>query len=296
MQEDLAMSPSGDAFFSILAATSLDSSNEEEILLSLPLLVRGVEGPGRLRLYYALAPDRFRWALGKSEGFLQQIQSLKEQAEAQLSSYCKALQERMPAGWVVDYRIEDQEVASPAEEIANYLQRERFSLLVVAFKQRKRWERFLGMTAVWDILEMAPIPVLILPAAFSLPPRRFLWATEMQAEEFPLLHPLVKLVRKLKATLYCLKVNTPYSFLSHRTFQRHILDMCDYIIENVDPDFVPEECLLYADKELVEGIVHAAHDFLMDVVALSAEVDRVDTRIVDKLLAHQLSLLLLRQA
>ncbi|GIV25435.1 MAG: hypothetical protein KatS3mg026_1127 [Bacteroidia bacterium] len=296
MQENLAMSQSGNDFFSILAAASLDSSNEEEIFLSLPLLVRGVEGPGRLRLYHALTPDRFRWAPGRSESFLQQIQSLKEQAEAQLSSYCKALQERLPAGWEVDYWIEDQEVASPAEEIANYLQRERFSLLVVAFKQRKRWEKFLGLTAVWDILEVAPIPVLILPAPFSLAPRRFLWVTDIQAEEFPLLHPLVRLIRKLKATLYCLKVNTPYSFLAHRTFQRHILEMCDYILEQVDPDFVPEECLLYADKELVEGIVHAAHDFLMDVVALSAEAERMDARIVDKLLAHQLPLLLLRQA
>lgn len=289
------MSQTGNASFDILVAVALDSSNEEEILLSLPNLVRGVERPGRLCLYHVLTPERFRWTPQQGESFLHQIERLKQEAEKKLDEYRSVLQARMPSHFTVDYWVESQEVASASEEIAQYLNRESFSLLVVAFKQRKRWERFFGTTALWDILDTAPLPILVLPAPLSIPPRRILWMTDMQAEEFPLLTPLVSLVRALKATLYCAKVNTPYAFYTHRAFQRHILAMCDYIIEHVDPDFVPEECLLYADKDFIEGALHAAQDFLMDVIALSAEEDRLDWKLLDKLLSQQVPALLLRQ-
>lgn len=289
------MSQSGNAFADILVPLALDSSNEEEILLSLPHLVRGMEGSGRLRLYHVVTPAQLRWGLLEGESFLQQVEHLHRRAEDQLARYCELLRAQIPSSWQVDYEVEAQEVASPGEEIALYLQREKFGLLVLAFKQRKRWERFFGATALWDILESVSLPVLVLPAPLSIAPRRLLWMTDMQREEFSVLHVLVPFTRALRGTLYCVKVNTPYAFYSHRTFQRHILAMCDYILEQVDPDFVPEECLLYADKDPVEGVAHAAQDFLMDVVVLSDEPEKVDWKVLDALLSQQLPVLLLRK-
>ncbi|MDW8134048.1 MAG: hypothetical protein RMJ66_03180 [Bacteroidia bacterium] len=289
------MSQTGGEYLRVLAAVSLDSSNEEEILLSLPHLVRGGQSGALLRLYHVLTPEHLRLSPMEGGSFLHELARAREAAEQKLSRYCALLRERLPQEISVDYWVESQEVASAGEEIALYLQKELFSLLVVAFKQRKRWERFFGTTALWDVLDSAPTPILLLPAPLSIPPKRVLWVSQMQVEEFPLLKSLIPIIRFLKATLYCAKINTPYSFYTHRSFQRHILAMCDYIIEQVAPDFVPEECILYADKDMAEGVLHATQDFLMDVVALSSEGDNVDWKLLDKLLAQQIPILLLRQ-
>lgn len=295
MQKDSAMSQTGESYFKILAPVSLDSANEEEILLSLPHLVRGASLPAKVHFYHVLTPRELRLAYTGGQSFLRELAQLKEAAETKLAHYAKLAAERVPARVSFSYAVESQEVASPGEEIAQLLRKESFHLLTLVFKQRKRWERFFGSTALWDILESSPIPILILPAPLSIPPKRILWATQMQPEEFPYLTPLISLVKALKATLYCVKINTPYAFYPHRTFQRYILAMCDHIIEHIDPDFVPEECLLYNDKDVAEGIVHAAQDFLMDMVALSAEEPMLDWKVVDKVLEQQIPVLLLRQ-
>ncbi|MCX7607510.1 MAG: universal stress protein, partial [Bacteroidia bacterium] len=183
-------------------AASLDSSNEEEILYSLPSLLRGITLPGHFRLYHVITPEQLRLSPIRGESFLHQLERAREEAEKKLTTYCTLLKEKLPAGASIDYVIESQEVAAPGEEIAQYLRRENFSLLIAAFKQRKRWERFFGTTALWDIMENAPIPVLLLPAPLSIPPKRFLWVSNMQSEEFPLLKPLVHFVKTLNATLY----------------------------------------------------------------------------------------------
>lgn len=293
MPNNLAMFPTGENTLKVLAPLALDSSNEEDILLSLHHLFRGMNAPAHLRLYHAITAEKLRFSPTAGESFLHQFQTLREESEKQLRTYTSLLQERAPAHLQVDFWVESQDVASPAEEIAQYLLREAFSLLVVTFKQRRRWERFFGTTALWDILETAPIPMLVLSAPLTIPPKRILWAGALSAEEFPLLQPLIHMVKTFKATLYCAKISTPYAFTTHRSFQRHVLAMCDYIIEQVDPDFVPEECLLYADKDLGEGILHAAQDFLMDIVALSAN-ETLDWKVLDKLLSQQMPVLLLR--
>lgn len=295
MPKDSAMSQTGESYFRILAPVSLDSANEEEILLSLHHLVRGAVLPAHVHFYHVLTPRELRFSYTAGQSFLHELAQLKEAAEMKLAGYVQLAKERSPDRITFSYSVESQEVASPGEEIAQLLRKEHFDLLTLVFKQRKRWERFFGSTALWDILESAPIPILILPAPLSIPPKRLLWVTQMQPEEFPYLTPLISFVKALKATLYCVKVNTPYAFYPHRTFQRYILAMCDHIIEHIDPDFVPEECLLYNDKDLAEGILHAAQDFLMDIVALSAEEPTLDWKVVDKVLEQQIPVLLLRQ-
>lgn len=295
MQKTSAMSQTGEKYFKVLAAVSLDSANEEEILLSLPQLVRGGALPSQVHFYHVLTPHELRLSYTAGQSFLNELEQLKRNAENKLAHYAEAAAKRVSAPVTFSYSVESQEVASPGEEIAQLLRKEPFDLLTLVFKQRKRWERFFGSTALWDILENASIPILILPAPLTIPPKRILWATQMQPEEFPYLAPLISLVRILKATLYCVKVNTPYAFYPHRTFQRYILEMCDYIIDRIDPDFVPEECILYNDRDLAEGILHAAQDFLMDIVALSADEPTLDWKVVDKVLEQHIPVLLLRQ-
>lgn len=290
------MSLTGNSSLRILAPVALDSTNEEDILLSLHYLLRGLDKEAHLKLYHALTPDKIRLAPTQGESFLHQIEVAQKQAEEKLRRYQGYLSEKLPASVVISYHIQAHEVAAPAEEILSYLRTESFSLMTLSFKQRRRWERFFGTTALWDLLEEAPIPILLLSAPLTIPPRRLLWLTSMQSESFPLLKTLVPFVHLIRGTLYCAKVNTPTSFITHRTFQRHVLDMCDYIIDHVDPDFIPEECLLYADKDIGEGAVHVAQDFLIDVVVLDTNEALSEWKLVDKLLSQQIPILLLRKA
>lgn len=290
------MSLTGNGSLKILAPVALDSTNEEDILLSLHHLLRGLDKEAHLKLYHALTPDKIRLAPTQGESFLHQIEVAQKQAEEKLRQYQSYLSEKVPASAVISYHIQAREVAAPAEEILAYLHTESFSLMTLSFKQRRRWERFFGTTALWDLLEAVTIPILLLSAPLTIPPRRLLWITSMQSESFPLLKSLVPFVHLIRATLYCAKVNTPTSFITHRTFQRHVLDMCDYIIDHVDPDFIPEECLLYADKDIGEGAVHVAQDFLIDVVVLDTNEALSEWKVVDKLLSQQIPILLLRKA
>lgn len=289
------MSLTGNGSFRILAPVALDSTNEEEILLSLHHLLRGINSEIHLRLYHALSPDRVRLAPLQGESFLHQIALAREQAEARLQSYIKLLQEKAPPTTTITYHIESLEVVAHAEEILRHLQSEPFSLVTLSFKQRRRWERFFGTTALWDLIEQAPVPVLLLSAPLTIAPRRILWVTSMQADSYPLLKLLIPIVHRLRGTLYCVRVNTPTSFMTHRSFQRHVLDICDYIIDHVDPDFVPEECLLYADKDPAEGALHVVQDFLIDMVAMEAEETLSEWKTVDRLLNHQVPVLFLRR-
>ncbi|MCS7163058.1 MAG: universal stress protein [Bacteroidia bacterium] len=286
------MSQIGEKDFRVLVPLALESAGEEEVLASLGYLVRGIKGPVHFRLYHALRPESLRLSWSREGSFLQQIELLRAAAETKLQQYVALLRERLPASAQVDIWVESQEVADPADEIVAYLQREAFTLMVTTFKHRKKWERFFGTTTLWDLLEKAPVPLLLVPNPLTLPPRRILWATELKPEEYRILHTLIPLIRQWNATLYCVRVNTPYRFQTHRGFQRHVLDLCDYIIEHVDPEFVPEECLLYADKNLSEGILHAAQDFMMDIVALHGA--EVEAKIVDAFMEQGLPLLFLR--
>ncbi|MCS7297010.1 MAG: universal stress protein [Bacteroidia bacterium] len=290
------MYPTGKDSFKILAPVALDSVNEEEILLSLHHLLKALQGERSLRLYHVISPDRIRLAPLRGESFLHQLEIATRQAQEKLQVYVSTLREKVPPEVNIEYHIESHEVAAPAEEIEAHLQSESFSLLVVVFKQRKRWERFFGTTALWDLVENTTIPLLLLPAPFSISPRRILWLSSMETENFSFLAPLVSFIRRLKGTLYCAKISTPSHFTTHRTFQRQVLEMCDYIIEHIDPDFVPEECILYADKDLSEGALHVAQDFLMDITALSAEEALNEWKAIDRLLSHQMPVLLLRSA
>lgn len=290
------MSLTGNGSLKILAPVALDSTNEEDIILSLHHLLRGLNREAHLKLYHALTPDKLRLAPAQGDSFLHQIEVARQQAEEKLLQYQSYLSEKVPTSAVISYHIHANEVAAPAEEILAYLQTEEFSLMTVSFKQRRRWERFFGTTALWDLMEEATIPILLLSAPLTIPPRRLLWITSMQAESFPLLKSLVPFVHLIHGTLYCAKINTPSSFITHRTFQRHVLDMCDYIIDYVDPDFIPEECLLYADKDISEGAVHVTQDFLIDVVVLEASEALSEWKVVDKLLNQQVPILFLRKS
>ncbi|MCS6894811.1 MAG: hypothetical protein NZZ60_01510 [Bacteroidia bacterium] len=287
------MSQIGNDLFRILAPVALDSANEEEILLSIYHLLRGLKSSTYLKLYHALSPDKIRLAPMYGESFLHQIELAKAQAEEKLLSYVTTLGAKIPEV-EISYHIESLDVALSAEEILSYLQNEPFALLVLIFKQRKRWERFFGSTALWDIIEGSPISVLLLSAPLVIPPRRILWVTSMQTESFALLKPLIQLIHYLKGTLYCAKINTPSNFTTQRIFQRQVLEMCDYIIDHVDPDFVPEECLLYADKDVVEGTLHVVQDFLTDMVAIDAEEALEEWKIADRLLSQQVPVLFLK--
>lgn len=289
------MSLTGNGSFRILAPVALDSPNEEEILASLYHLLRGIQGEVFLQLYHVLSPDRVRLAPLRGESFLHQIALAREQAESRLQTYLTLLREKVPASTTITYHIESLEVVAPAEEILRHLQSEKFSLMTLSFKQRRRWERFFGTTALWDLVEQASVPVLLLSAPLTIPPRRILWVTSMQSESYPLLKALIPIVHRIQGTLYCARINTPTNFITHRSFQRYVLDICDYIIDNVDPDFVPEECLLYADKDSGEGSLHVVQDFLIDMVALEAEEALSEWKTVDKLLSHEVPVLFLRR-
>lgn len=286
---------SGKNSFKVLAPTALDSSNEEEILLSLYHLLRGLGSGVHLRLYHALSLERIRLAPIAGESFLHQITLAQQAAEEKLRAYTEALRAELPPEIGVDFHVERHEMTAPAEEILRHLSEENFSLLVLTFKQRKRWEKFFGMTALWDLIEEATTPILLLPAPLTIPPRRILWVSSMSSDTFPKLAPLIWLIRQLRGTLYCAKINTPTSFTTQRTFQRQVLDLCDYIIDHIDPDFVPEECLLYNDRDTSEGTLHVAQDFLMDVVALDVEEAMEEWKSVERLLNEQLPVLLLRK-
>lgn len=279
---------------SCLIPVALDHANEKEILLSLHHLVQGVSPVARLHFYHVISPEHLKLSPRAGESFLKQLEDTRSQAEAHLSEYVQALKQELPSSIQVDFWIESREVAAPAEQIIEYLQKHPFSLVVIAFNNQKRWEKLFGLTQIWDILEHASVPVLLLSAPLMIPPKRILWLTQMHEDEFPKLHHLVPLVRSLKATLYCAKINTPQQFYTHRTFQRSLLNMCDYIIEHVDPDFVPEECLLYADKDLAEGAVHATQDFLMDIVAISASTEGVENKLLERILAEKIPVLILK--
>ncbi|MCS6789851.1 MAG: hypothetical protein NZ580_02560 [Bacteroidia bacterium] len=293
MQNPSAMSPSGE-LLSFLIPVALDHANEKEIILSLHHLVQGLPHMPRFHFYHVIAPEHIKLAPRSGESFLKQLEETRIRAEAQLSEYVQALRQELASGVQIDFWIESREVAAPAEQITEYLQQHPFSLVIVTFHNQRRWEKFFGLTAIWDILESSSVPVLLLAAPLLIPPKRILWLTHMHEDEFSKLHHLIPLVRSLKATLYCAKINTPQQFYTHRTFQRYLLNMCDYIIENVDPDFIPEECLLYADKDLVEGAIHAAQDFLMDIVALNASTEGVEEKFLDRILSEKIPVLILK--
>ncbi|MCX8112564.1 MAG: universal stress protein [Bacteroidia bacterium] len=288
------MSQIGNDSFRILAPIALDSTNEEEILLSLHYLLHGLHSVPELRLFHVISPDRVQLAPVRGESFLHQIELCTKQAEEKLQGYITVLRGKSPPSAHLTYHIESHEVAAPAEAILAHLSSYNYSLVVLSFKQRRKWERFFGTTALWDIIEQARVPILLLSVPLSISPRRILWVSSMEPDSFALLGSLVPFVRKLNGTFYCAKINTPHTFTTHRTFQRQVLDMCDYIIDHVDPDFIPEECLLYADKDISEGALHVVQDFLMDIAAMDAEEALSEWKMVDKLISHQVPLLFLR--
>lgn len=281
MPNTLETSQIGPKPFKILLPLQL-GPEEEPFLKGLPHLFRTLTQKAEITFFHALSSSDLPKKLAAGETFQSYIQKQIQKARSALETLATDLQKQLPAHHFSLY-TESEAIANPSEPIIEFIKANGIDLLVLHYKQRSRWEGWLKKTVFWDLFEEAPTHVLAISQPLSFPPKRFLWITEMDQSEYKYLPAILQFIRLYKGTLYCAKINTPSAFYTYRESQRRILALCDHIVEAVDPDFVPQECLAYADKDLVHGAQHVMEDFLMDVLILTPE-EELDAHGVNRLL------------
>ncbi len=269
MQRAQETSQSGPEKYKVLIPVSM-SREEEALVKGLYWIFRNWKRPVEITLFHALTIEEIRLRPAQESNFYESLSRQRELMEKQLSDYAHFLKEKLPAH-TVEIAIEHEQLMPPVEAVKNYLRRSPSDMVVLFYKGRQRWESWIGRTAFWDLFEELELAVLAMSQPFTFAPKRFLWLCEMDVEDYKYLPTVLDLIKAFDGSLYCAKLNTPSSFYGHREFQRRVLAFCDYILEHVDPDFVPQECLQYNDKDLVTGAQHVMEDFLMDVLMLAPE-------------------------
>jgi len=246
------------------------SREEEPLVQGLYQIFRGWKHPVEITLFHALTIEEIQIQPGEGSNFYETINKNKSLAEDRLREYEQFLKEKLPAH-AIRVVIAYEQLISPVEAVQSYLRAYPSEMVVIFYKGRQRWEGWVGRTAFWDLFEELKTAVLVLLQPFTFTPKRFLWLCEMDEEDYKYLPEVLRLIKTFEGSLYCAKVNTPGSFYGHREFQRRVLAFCDYIVEHVDPDFVPQECLQYNDKDVLVGARHLMEDFLMDVLMVAPD-------------------------
>ncbi len=267
--------------FRILVPLNL-RPEEEPFLNGLPYIFKTLTQKAEVIFFHALSPNDLPNKLDTGETFQSYLQKQTQKAQSALEALATDFQKQLPTHHFSFY-TESKAIANPNEPITQFIQEKKVDLLVLHYKHHSRWEGWLKRTAFWDLFEEAPSHVLVITQPLSFPPKRFLWITEMNQSEYKYIPSILQFIRLYKGMLYCVKINTPSSFYTQREFQRRILALCDHIVEAVDPDFVPQECLAYADKDIGHGAQHVMEDFLMDVLIVTPE-DELDTHLISRLL------------
>ncbi len=269
MPEALAKSHSGPEKYKVLVPVST-SREDLPFVESLPHLFRGLTHPAEVHLFHALSLRELNLRPSVGGSFYEALTQRKAEIARTLSEYAGTLTQKLPTHAVQTILL-GEELTAPAEAVQTFLQEHPIDLLVAFYKGRQRWESWVGRTAFWDLYEEVKSGVLAVSHPPTFPPKRFLWLMEMDTEDYRYLPTVLHIIRLFGGTLYCAKVNTPSSFYTHREFQRRVLAFCDYIVDHIDPDFVPQECLQYDDKDLATGAQHVMEDFLMDVLLITPD-------------------------
>jgi len=255
--------------YKVLVPVSV-SREEESLVQGLYQVFRSWKRPVEITLFHALTIEEIHLTPAKELSFYESLNRQRELVEKRLGEYAHFLREKLPAH-AIEVVIEHEQLMPPAEAVRNYLRKCPSDMVVIFYKGRQRWESWIGRSAFWDLFEELEVAVMAISQPFTFAPKRFLWLCEMDEEDYKYLPKVLDLIKAFEGSLYCVKVNTPSSFYGHREFQRRMLAFCDYIVEHVDPDFVPQECLQYNDKDLVTGAQHAMEDFLMDILMIVPE-------------------------
>jgi len=269
MQRHPETFPDGPEKYKVLVPVSM-SREEEPLVQGLYQIFRGWKHPVEITLFHALTIEEIQIQPGEGSNFYETINKNKSLAEAKLREHEQFLKEKLPAH-AIRVVIAYEQLTSPVEAVQSYLRAYPSEMVVIFYKGRQRWEGWVGRTAFWDLFEELKTAVLVLSQPFTFTPKRFLWLCEMDEEDYKYLPEVLRLIKAFEGSLYCAKVNTPGSFYGHREFQRRVLAFCDYIVEHVDPDFVPQECLQYNDKDVLVGARHLMEDFLMDVLMVAPD-------------------------
>ncbi len=269
MQRAQETSQSGLEKYKVLVPVSMNRE-EETLVHGLYQIFRNWKHPVEITLFHALTIEEIHLRPTKESNFYESLIQHRGLIEKQLDGYAQFLREKLPAH-TIEVVIEHEQLMPPVEAVRSFLRKHPSDLVVIFYKGRQRWESWIGRTAFWDLFEELKVAVLAISQPFTFAPKRFLWLCEMDVEDYRYIPTVLDLVRAFEGSLYCAKVNTPSSFYGHREFQRRVLAFCDYIVEHVDPDFVPQECLQYNDKDVVTGAQHVVEDFLMDVLMLAPE-------------------------
>ncbi len=269
MQKVQEMYQSGLEGYKVLVPVS-GTRDEEPLIQGLYQIFRGWTQPVEITLFHALTIEEIHLNPVRQSGFFESLAQRKAMVESQLESHAQFLKEQMPQH-LVQVVIKHEQLMPPVEAVRSYLQSYPADMVVIFYKGRQRWESWIGRTAFWDLFEELETAVLAFSQPFTFSPKRFLWLCEMDVEDYKYLPTVLALIKAFGGGLYCVQVNTPSSFFRDREFQRRKLAFCDHIIEHVDPDFVPKECLQYNDKDVATGAQHVMEDFLMDVLMVAPE-------------------------
>ncbi len=269
MQRHLETFPDGPEKYKVLIPVSM-SREEEPLVQGLYQIFRGWRRPVEITLFHALTIEEIHIRPREGGNFYETINKNKVLVEDRLRVYERFLKEKLPAH-AVRVVIAHEQLLSPVEAVQSYLRAHPSEMVVVFYKGRQRWESWIGRTAFWDLFEELRTAVLVLSQPFTFAPKRFLWLCEMDEEDYKYSPVVLDLIKAFDGSLYCAKVNTPGSFYGHREFQRRMLAFCDYIVEHVDPDFMPQECVQYNDKDVLAGALHVMEDFLMDILMVAPD-------------------------
>jgi len=269
MQKVQETSPNGPEKYRVLAPVAM-GRGEEPLIQGLHQVFRSWKQPVEITLYHALTIEDIQINPSSETSFYEALTRNKSLVQDKLEGYARFLREKLPMH-TIQAVIQHEQLLPPVEAVRSYLKTNPAEMVIIFYKGRQRWESWIGRTAFWDLFEELETAVLALSQPFTFPPKRFLWLCEMDDEDYKYLPAVLNIIKVFGGSLYCAKVNTPGSFYSHREFQRRVLAFCDYIVEHVDPDFVPQECLQYNDKDVLAGAQHVMEDFLMDVLMLAPE-------------------------
>jgi len=267
MQKAQETFQNGPEKYRVLVPVSV-SRDEEALVQGLYQVFRNWKHPVEITLFHAVTIEGLHLRPAKGTNFYENLSQYTHLITKQLETYAQFLREKLPAH-TIQILVEHDQILPPVEAVKGYLRSNPSDMVVIFHKGRQRWESWIGRTVFWDLFEELETAVLAISQPFTFAPKRFLWLCEMDEEDYKHLPAVLSLIKVFEGSLYCAKVNTPASFYGHREFQRRVLAFCDHIVEHVDPDFVPQECLQYNDKDVVAGAQHVMEDFLMDVMIIA---------------------------
>jgi len=269
MQRHPETFPDGLEKYKVLVPVSM-SREEEPLVQGLYQLFRGWKRPVEITLFHALTMEEIHIQPARESNFYETLSKNRALVESRLREYERFLEEKLPTH-AVRVVIQHEQLMPPVEAVQSYLRTHPTDMVVIFYKGRQRWESWIGRTAFWDLFEELGTAVLVLSQPFTFAPKRFLWLCEMDEDDYKYIPVVLELIKVFDGSLYCAKVNTPGAFYGDREFQRRRLAFCDYIIEHVDPDFMPQDCLQYNDKDVLAGALHVMEDFLMDILMVAPD-------------------------